>query len=267
MNPRPRGIHVRMWVLLIVLVGVVSGISRPAAQSAQTRTVEPEVRMVYLVPSDRAYRGDYAQAIENAIRDVQIWYQDQMGNGETFSLDKTVVQPFVTPHPASWYATNDAGSDQSLWFWFKALADGFALTGGGFNDPNNRWVFYIDADPACGQATGAAAGVALLPANDLRGLVGEANVPPCVGQPPDTKGLCRWFGGLGHELGHALGLPHPVPCPGGATDGALMCLGYITFPDTYLLPADKASLGTSPFLSPLHTLNVNRMSHFGCGVK
>jgi hypothetical protein len=71
------------------------------------------------------------------------------------------------------------------------------------------------------------------------------------------------MGGLAHELGHTFGLPHPVPCPGGSSDSAEMCLGYITYPNTYLLPADKAILDASPFLSPL-TVNPNQIRHGDC---
>jgi hypothetical protein len=134
------------------------------------------------------------------------------------------------------------------------VADAFGLTGGGFFDPNNIWVFYIDSDPACGQVTGATSGVAVLPANDLRGLAGEPNIPPCPDDLPDTAGVCRWVGGLGHELGHALGLPHPAACEDSdpttiCPSDALLWLGYITYPNTYLLDEDKAILRSSPFLA------------------
>jgi len=68
-------------------------------------------------------------------------------------------------------------------------------------------------------------------------------------------GVCRWVGGLGHELGHTFDLAHPIPCPGGSADGALMCLGYITYPDTYLLPEDKEILEASPFFVRLRREN------------
>jgi hypothetical protein len=120
-----------------------------------------------------------------------------------------------------------------------------------FNDPEDVWVFYIDADPACGQGVGGTSGVALLPANDLRGLVGEPNVPPCPGDSPDTGGVCRWIGGLGHELGHAFGLPHPPGCDQGMCDEeaylSLMYVGYVFYPDTYFLEEDKTRLEASPF--------------------
>src|SRR3989454_12081344 len=186
-----------------------------------------------------------------------------MGNGKTFALPKPVVEVVDTDHTAEWYSENPAGDDRALWFWFNATGDAFALTGAQFDDPNYRWVFYIDADPGCGQATGAAAGVALLPANGLRGLTGQPNIPPCSGDPPDTNGVCRWVGGLGHELGHTFALPHPVPCPGGSLDGELMCLGYITYPGTFLSDQDKELLNASPFLSPLK-LRPLRLKHFGC---
>jgi len=124
-------------------------------------------------------------------------------------------------------------------------------------------VFYIDADVACGQVIGGAAGVALLAANDLRGLTGQQNVPACPGEPPDAAGVCRWVGGLGHELGHAFGLEHPVPCPGGSDDAALMCLGYITYPATYLTQADQEILDVSPFFSRLK-LGSLHTPHLGC---
>lgn len=229
-----------------------------------TRETVPTVRVAYLVPSDRRFRTKYRAAVKHAIRNVEAWYQDELANGETFRLSHPAVKVVRTNHSAAYYSTTPVnGSNASLWFWFNALADAFAATGGQFYDPNHRWVFYIDADVACGQVIGGAAGVALLAANDLRGLTGQANVPACPDEPPDTGGVCRWVGGLGHELGHTFGLEHPTPCPGGADDAALMCLGYITYPDAYLTLADQATLDVSPFFShlKLHALHERR---FGC---
>jgi hypothetical protein len=222
----------------------------------------PVVRAVYIIPSDHAYRHDYAFALERAIENVRTWYQLQMG-GKTFVLPKPVVQVVYSEHSAAWYSTTAAGNYAALWFWFNAIADAFALTGGRFEDPNARWLYYLDADTACGQVAGAAAGVALFPANDLRGLVGEANVPACPFDQPDTAGVCRWVGGTGHELGHTFGLPHPVPCPGGSDDSALMCLGYITYPDTYLTSKDKITLNASPFFV-VSKLPPGQARHFAC---
>jgi hypothetical protein len=95
----------------------------------------------------------------------------------------------------------------------------------------------------------------VLPANDLRGLVGEPNQPPCPDDPPDRNTRCRWVGGLGHELGHAFGLPHPLGCDTPDRDtpcdsSALMWLGYIPYPDAHLTRADQALLAQSAFFAP-----------------
>jgi hypothetical protein len=83
--------------------------------------------------------------------------------------------------------------------------------------------------------------VAVLPQHDLRGLIGEEPAP-----------VSRFIGGLGHELGHAFGLPHPASCPGPAcTDQTLIWLGYITYPDSFLLPEDKQALLASRFIAPI----------------
>jgi hypothetical protein len=219
-------------------------------------TPSPVVRIVYLVPADRVVRDEYVDRLQAAIQHLRIWTRNEMGDGTTFSPRKRVVEVVQTSQVAAWYGTNPAG-EFGLWFWNNVLTEAFALTGASFFDPNNTWVFYIDSDSGCGQAVGATSGVALLPANDLRGLAGELNIPPCVGAPPDTAGVCRWVGGLGHELGHAFGLPHPPACEDGdpttvCPSNTLLWLGYITYPQTFLLEEDKATLAQSPFFSSVH---------------
>ena len=220
------------------------------------------VHVVYLVPFDKKPRHIYSVALRKAIREMRAFYQAQLGItesraradiGETFDISSPAVEVVVTPHDSAFYnANNQAGAFE---FFFRAVQDGFEATGGGFNDPDDIWVFYIDADPACGQGVGGTSGVALLPANDLRGLVGEPNVPSCIGDAPDTGGVCRWIGGLGHELGHALGLPHPPGCEQGNCSAeaffSLMFFGYTVYPDTYFLDEDKERLRASPFFEEL----------------
>ena len=233
--------------------GPITTDASPSPAAAQGGAGTPEVHVVYLVPADVEVRGDYVQNLRAAITNLQAWYGSALGTGETFTLAHPTVLVYQTEHEASWYATNPLpGVDQSLWFWFNATTEGFAATGGSFSDPDDVWIFYIDAVPACGQATGGAASVALLPANDLRGLAGEPTIGTCTGEVEPDLGPCRWVGGLGHELGHALGLPHPAGCESGSPDCpifALMWFGYLTYPDAYLTTSDRAILEESAFIS------------------
>lgn len=214
----------------------------------------PTVRMIYLVPSDRPEQPHYQQTIASAIQDVRQWYGEQMADSRTFHLHAPVVETYRTVHTASWYATNNAAANPNLTFWNNVIGDAFALTGGNFNDPENRWIYYIDADPARGQLGGAGtSGVAVLPANDLRGLTGEP-ILQINGDEPTGFGVNRWIGGLGHEVGHAFGLPHPAACEDNdpntvCPDGALMWTGYATYPNAFLLQSDRDALARSPFFT------------------
>ena len=116
------------------------------------------VHVVYLVPSDKKPRHIYTVALRKAIREMRAFYQEELGItesrarasiGETFDISSPVVEIVVTPHDSAYYnANNQAGSFE---FFSRAVEDGFEATGGAFNDPENIWVFYIDADPACGR--------------------------------------------------------------------------------------------------------------------
>lgn len=226
------------------------------AAAAQTPTQGTrQVRVIYLVPSDKNIRADYQNEIAKAISDLQRFYRDQLGGGFAFSLHSPTVEVYQTPHASAFYSTGDNARPGG--FFEGVLADGFALTGAGFNDPNNRWVFYVDADQSCVQYVGGTQGVALLPANDLRGLTGQPNVPVCPNTLPDRFGVNRWVGGLGHELGHTFDLPHPPDCDAGHCAGgsfaanSLMWTGYAFYPNTYLLDENKTQLLATNFFNVL----------------
>ena len=221
----------------------------PAVQGSK------QVRVIYLVPSDKSINANYQDAIADAISSLQVFYRNQMGGALTFSLHSPSVETYRTPHPSAYYSTGINARPGG--FYESVLADGFALTGGGFNDPKNRWIFYIDADLVCGQYTGGTSGIALLPANDLRGLTNQPTVPICPNDPSGVLGVNRWIGGLGHELGHACNLPHPPGCDSGQCAGgqfaynSLMYIGYLYYPNTYLLGENKTVLQAGGFFHAL----------------
>jgi hypothetical protein len=236
-------------------------------QQIEIAPVSPEVvnqvRMIYLMPSDKSPRADYQNAMANAISDLQRFYRNQLG-GVGFTLHAPIVEVYQLPHPAAFYSTADNARPGG--FYEGVLADGFALTGGGFNDPNNRWIYYADADNICGQYTGGTQGIALLPGNDLRGLTSQTTVPTCPGDHPSLLSVNRWIGGLGHELGHSFNLPHPPGCDNGNCDGgsfafnSLMYIGYSIYPNTYLLAADKTQLLTSPLTQDFFSVQAFKIS-------
>ena len=223
-------------------VNVTSGGKvRTARIDLSVVATSPRVRVIYLVPSDKSVNAAALKGMERAIRHLQIWYYGELGTGKSVTVSYPAVEVVRTPHTSDWYSNHDSGGDYGGWFWSNELDAGFALTGGEYYDQQNIWLYYIDAEIAEGQVSGGNASVAVLPAWDVRGVADQG-----------VEGVCRWVGGLGHELGHALNLPHP---PGCGEEGsscptkALMWLGYISYPDAFLTGDDKADLVTSPFLA------------------
>ena len=207
------------------------------------------VRMIYLVPADKVPVKKYQIAMGNAILHLQNFWQAQMGNNYSFSTNAPLVEVYTTSHNSSYYDDAPIPNDfyQRVLQSMEELSIGF--TG---SDPFNRWMIYIDADPVCEQVFGGTDGIAVFPVRDLKGLAGVPNfICRHVGGPPgepDPSGVCRWIGGLGHELGHSWFLPHPcpvaippVPCPSYIIE-SLMALGNFNYPNTYLLPENVTQL-------------------------
>jgi len=205
----------------------------------------PVVRAIYLVPTDKQEKDVYALRIEEALRGLQAWYRDQLGDGRTFVLSAPAVGVVHTAHDSKWYQ----GDGSFPAFYYNGLADAHAADS---TWPNETLVVYVDADLACGQSGSGALGATVLPSNDLRGLNSETLVKICPNDSIVDVGFCRWVGGLGHELGHAFGLFHPPGCDngGGCPSQPIMGLGYISYPNATLLDADKNILNASRFLVP-----------------
>lgn len=232
-------------IAYLALAFVVGGIVTFALINLRGKGLEsgasesPRVRFVYMVPADMQFNPTYNSAIETAARTLQTWYAGQLGG----RLFRYTVEHYITPNPAAYYS----GSCDQWGYYTRTLEDGFAATGGYFNDPNNRWIFLNSADLCPNQGAGGTSGVAVLHGDDVRGLA--SNTPN------------RYIGGLGHELGHAFNLPHPTGCPqtGNCTQ-PLMYLGYTIFPanasgPVILTDADKRTLLESPLVAQFFLTN------------
>lgn len=228
------------------LRGLDYNLNVPSSQSQENST-QQQVRFIYFVPSDKIIRDDYKVALTDAALYIQDFYQKELGNGFTFSLHSPVVEVYQTSHASSWYASNraSAGDDDSQWFYYNLLNDGSQFTGANFNDPNNRWIYFLDADAHCNQASvGGVQGIAIHDATVLHGLTKQAGLDPCPDGQPEVGRHYRTIGGIAHEMGHSFLLPHPQGCNTGNEEAtrSLMCVGYFYYPNTYFLTSDKQFL-------------------------
>jgi hypothetical protein len=225
--------------------------------SSSLGTNSKKVRLVYLVPSDKSIQPTYIQGLERGAQNLQVWWKNALPSGKTFTLSSPLVEVYQTAHDTAWYSHVRGSEPSTLDFWFNLMDDAWEYAGAYSGDPNNIWLVYLDADTPCGGITGAVSTFAGFPANDLRGLAGQQTLPTCPGDPIGQPQTCRWVGGMGHELGHALGLPHPSGCEpytSSCADQALMWMGYTTYPNAYFTSADLTTLDASPFLATESTI-------------
>ena len=208
--------------------------SQPSTNDQTVIDQDKTVRVVYLVSQDRQVQTNYLQAVENAIHDLQGWYSRQLG-GPTFKLHNPVVEVAKSSQTADWFYSHTNGVNRDDWGYNNTFAEASRLLGARLNDPHYVWVIYSDGPGNKGRG---GSGVTCLPEDDLLGLIGKH---------PTQKDPQRWIGGLGHELGHAFGLPHPADTVRDAD--AIMWAGfYGKYPNgAYLTEQDKGILLHSSF--------------------
>ncbi|MFT7560550.1 MAG: hypothetical protein ACI93R_002471 [Flavobacteriales bacterium] len=221
---------------LLVLFTVAS---LAISQFGFAQTTSPKVNFFYLIPSDSSYNQAYEDGIKKAALSIQSFYSEQLG-GSVYATTNPTVDVIYSANDTAWHA------DQ---MWSRSID----TVGATFNDPNNIYIIYVDALASCtpNNPIGGTSGIAVLAKNDLHGLAGEPIEADCNGNF-DLQDESRWFGGLGHELGHALGLPHPAGCDAGLSScdsDSIMWLGFRDYPNTYLGSAALDILDNSGFFT------------------
>ena len=216
------------------------------------------MRVLYVVPADKDFRDDYSDGIQTAILDVQGWFWDQL-DGATFQLHRVEPERCVLPHIEAHYTGSPAwqeGDVRGAWDIFISDLQHCALVE--WDTDTFTWVLYFDITETCASGLEilgrGGGGIAMMSQKDLEGLAGSNIWPRCDGTTY-TEGVPttieRWYGGLAHELAHALHVPHPPGCDERLDTcdyDALMAWGYADYPDTYFTEGGKAILIQSPFI-------------------
>lgn len=185
-----------------------------------------------MVPCDAVASAEYKDAIGNAVADVRWWYKQQLD--ATFVLHGE-VEVILSARDGAWFGQNNLQKQGDNAYYFNVLAEARTHVGARQNNGSWVWVIYCDAPGNKGRGT---AEVCVLAGDDLLGLTGHH---------PVNKRISRWRGGLGHEIGHCVGLaegPAAATTPG---YDSLMSHGFLKYPKTYLTEGEKAILRKSPF--------------------
>ncbi|RYF92937.1 MAG: hypothetical protein EOO00_06745 [Chitinophagaceae bacterium] len=191
------------------------------------------MRIFLITPKDRRFNQRYLDALKMCASSLKDFYRNEMG-GKTFVLNNPIVDTLTGLHNADWYNADNGSSSGTMprfYAFYNTLNEMKQLLGNDFNTNLYMNAVYVAAP---GDGAGIP-GFCAMGDQDLDGLLGI--------NPSDNR-IGRWIGGSGHEWGHGFGLPHPTDPE---EQSALMGFGYLEYPNTFLLPADKAVLNGSMF--------------------
>ena len=159
-----------LGVVAVLLCGTTSNTHLIAQGGTPIGNPYAAVKLVYAIPQDRAYRADYAMAIENAELNIRAFYASQLG-GLTFTFfrhQSPIVETCKLPQNADYYLTDSAAKllldIQSCW-----------AVSGAPRSPHT-WVVFTDLEHGChapGTLESVETGVVVFSSASVHGLVGE----------------------------------------------------------------------------------------------
>jgi hypothetical protein len=213
--------------------------------------VEPEaplndyrVHAYYVIPADMRYSDDNANRVGRAIIEIQRWYQTATG-GLTFELldEENIIGVYFADHESSYYEGD----------WWNLLLNEMKNKGNPIESSGTIAMIWVegiqqvedDATAVGADMCNGKCGVAILPMHTIIGIT----------WPPTDLGVPL------HEMGHTLGLTHPVvesdlPLPVDEEPMlySVMCQSTIrkgnSSAEHGFLTNEKATLIENPFLKP-----------------
>lgn len=152
-----------------------------------------KVLPIYVIPADKNYVNDNALRVWRGIYATQKWYQTATG-GLTFELldEENVFEIYVTEHPSTYYEDD----------WWSLLLEELQQQGFPVQEPGTVLMVFVEGITDLGGEELALGGWS------CEGECGAAILPISTLMSPTI--LPVDMSTVFHELGHALGLAHPL---------------------------------------------------------
>jgi hypothetical protein len=205
------------------------------------------VRTVFAYPTDRFIDPGYVPAIQSTLEHIQGWYQQQLG-GETFQLYSDTPQVCALPQNSAYYL-------DGTWDKVSSGLQSCATIPIAAPDADYDWVVYADVNHGCnlpGRLGAATLSLTMLARMDVEGVMDRDPAIDDCGNPIQRFGVSRFVGGLGHELGHSMTVPHPAGCDAGQSNcdfGSIMWTGFYDYPAAYFSASERSILLSYPFIN------------------